>query len=390
MPCSIEVFLDHEEPARGEVGMLSESEQWWRDHYHEIDSKGYELRPRYHPGWQPSWKMSGKDFSLVEDGQVTLLPSTMDATRRQDGKCVMLKKVPVGEERQELEIARLVSSPELSRQPRNHCVPLLETLELPTVPDQKLMVMPYLRPFNNPRFQTFGEFVAFFTQICDGIRFMHERNIAHRDCTANNIMFDPSGMYPEGFHPTKINRSRDFKGRAKEYTRTQRSTRYYLIGFSLSCQYSSRDVLDEPLHGDDKSAPEHRHGRPCNPFHSDVYYLGNLVREHFMKKYNGFNFMKELVDAMTDGDPEKRPVIEEVIVRFSRIRNSLSGSKLRFPITSRGDPSVVTVFLYARQTIRTVKCILYRTAAIPSGVGTDKPLPASRVQRRFSARKGLF
>jgi hypothetical protein len=29
------------------------------------------------------------------------------------------------------------------------------------------MVMPFLRPFNKPRFQTFGEFVSFFTQICN-------------------------------------------------------------------------------------------------------------------------------------------------------------------------------------------------------------------------------
>lgn len=96
-------------------------------------------------------------------------------------------------------------------------------------------------------------------------------------------MLDPSNMYPEGFHPIKIDRSRDFKRRAKGYTRTQRPTRYYLIDFGLSRQYSSRDALDEPLRGGDKSAPEHRHGRPCNPFHTDIYYLGNLIREHFMK-----------------------------------------------------------------------------------------------------------
>ena len=91
----------------------------------------------------------------------------MDATRREDGRQVMLKRVPAGQEQQELDISRLVSSPELSRERHNHCVSLLESVELPNVPDQKLMVMPLLRPFNKPRFQTFGEFVAFFTQICD-------------------------------------------------------------------------------------------------------------------------------------------------------------------------------------------------------------------------------
>jgi hypothetical protein len=89
----------------------------------------------------------------------------MDATHL-DGRQVMLKSVPVRGQ-QELEIARTVSSPELRRHPHNHCVPLLDTLELPDTLDEKLIVMPFLRPFDDPRFQTYGEFVAFFTQICE-------------------------------------------------------------------------------------------------------------------------------------------------------------------------------------------------------------------------------
>jgi hypothetical protein len=96
-------------------------------------------------------------------------------------------------------------------------------------------------------------------------------------------MFDPSDMFPEEFHPIQMNRSRDFKGVAKQYSRTQRPPRYYLIDFGLSRQYISREVLDEPHRGGDKSAPEHRSGRWCNPFYTDIYYLGNLVRSEFMR-----------------------------------------------------------------------------------------------------------
>lgn len=103
-----------------------------------------------------------------------------------------------------------------------------------------------------------------------------------RDCTVNNIMFDASRMYPKGYHPIQLNRNLNFKGQAERYTRTARPPRYYLIDFGLSRWYSSRDALDEPLRGGDKSAPEHRHRRRCNPFRTDIYYLGNLVREHFM------------------------------------------------------------------------------------------------------------
>ena len=109
----------------------------------------------------------------------------------------MLKKVYPEEGPHELTITQLFSSRELARDPRNHCVPLLDILEMPD--GQRLMVMPLFRPFNKPCFQTFGEFVAFFSQICEvisfqhlssridsdtaldqGLQFMHERNIAHR------------------------------------------------------------------------------------------------------------------------------------------------------------------------------------------------------------------
>src|SRR6266403_3138976 len=121
--------------------------------------------------------------------------------------------------------------------------------------------------------------IGTFQCLCSGVFI---KNIFLRDCTANNIMLDPSGMYPDGFHPIKINRTKDFKGKAIRYDRTQRPPRYYLIDFGLSRQYSSREVLDNPLRGGDKSAPEHQTGKLCNPFHTDIYYLGNLVRESFM------------------------------------------------------------------------------------------------------------
>jgi hypothetical protein len=191
-----------------------------------------------------------------------------------------------------------------------------------------------------------------------------------RDCTANNIMFDPSEMYPKGFHPTQLDRSRNFKGKAKRYTRTQRPPRYYLIDFGLSRQYLSRRALDLPLRGGDKSAPEHRNATRCNPFYTDIYYLGNLVRREFIKvrlairpiitchknsdglryqKYHGFEFMQDLVDEMTDVDPARRPLIEDVVTKFSQIRKSLSGFKLCSPLVSKQKPILFTIFSHAKQ-----------------------------------------
>ncbi len=97
-------------------------------------------------------------------------------------------------------------------------------------------------------------------------------------------MLDPTNMYPDSFHPVALGRSKDFRHNVRGYSRTRRPTRYLLIDFGLSRQYDTANgpPLDEPLHGGDRSAPEHQDGKtPCNPFPTDVYYLGNLVRRHY-------------------------------------------------------------------------------------------------------------
>ncbi|KAH8995419.1 hypothetical protein EDB92DRAFT_1971157 [Lactarius akahatsu] len=318
--------------------------RWWKDHCNDIADRGYRLRPRYHPQWEPSWFNKGKDFYTVEDGQVT--SREMGATRIQDGLQVVLKKVIPEEASNELKINQLFSTPEHSRQHDNHCAPLLDVIELSAHSgSQKLMVFPLLRPVNQLRIQTFGEFVVFFTQICEGIQFIHQRNVAHRDCTANSVMFDPSQIYPNGFRPVKIDRNRNFE--AKAYTGTQRPPRYYFVDFGLSRQYPSRDAIDEPLQGGDKSAPEHQLGRRCNPFHTDIYYIGDLVRQEFMKagnrKYNGFEFIEDLIASMTQDNPRERPLIEDVLQEFSRIRASLSERKLHSAILSKNTPKVLGI-----------------------------------------------
>ncbi|KAI9450981.1 hypothetical protein BJY52DRAFT_134251 [Lactarius psammicola] len=349
-----------------EIGTLAPSEVWWQDRYDDIERCGYQLRPRYRPGWMPSWRGSNKDLFSVEDGQPCLLRAAMDATRLHDRKRVVLKKVLPEEGPHELQISRTFSSVEVATDPLNHCVPLLDVIELsPRFGSQKLMVFPLLRPFNRPRIQTFGEFAAFFIQICEGIQFMHQRNVAHRNCTAENIMSSRSKTDPNIFLPDMNDQNRTFKGAVKAYTRRRPPPRYYFVGLELSVQYSSRDAIDEPWRRRDTSAPEHRSGGWCNPFHTDIYYIGNLVSQEFVEKCDGFEFMKDLVASMTQDDPSKRPLIEDVLQEFSHIRASLSKSKLRSSIISKNAPKVFWIVRRARQSVRAVWYILSRRPAIP-------------------------
>lgn len=106
-----------------------------------------------------------------------------------------------------------------------------------------------------------------------------------RDCTGTNIMMDPTGLFPGSFHPVKTDRSRDFRKTATRLTREQKPPTYYLTDFGLSRQYEPQDrpPLEGIIVGGDKTAPEHknRSGR-CDPFPTDVYYLGNVFRTDFL------------------------------------------------------------------------------------------------------------
>src|ERR1700733_14470065 len=82
----------------------------------------------------------------------------------------MFKRVLPEDGPYELSISQFFSSEELAGDRRNHCVTLLDVIELEGPVPHRLMVFPLLRPFNRPHFQTFGEFVAFFTQLCEVAR----------------------------------------------------------------------------------------------------------------------------------------------------------------------------------------------------------------------------
>ena len=75
--------------------------------------------------------------------------------------------------------------------------------------------------------------------------------------------------------------------------------------------------------------------------------------------------MQDLVNEMTHINPIKRPLIEDVVARFSYIRKSLSEFKLRSLLVSEHNPSLFTIFRRTKQALLTLQYILSRKAAIP-------------------------
>ena len=89
----------------------------------------------------------------------------MDAIRISDGRPVVLKRLLDEEGPHELQINKLFSTEPLASNPRNHCVRLLDVIQLPD--DPPILVHPMLRPHCDPPFRTVGEFVTFYAQICE-------------------------------------------------------------------------------------------------------------------------------------------------------------------------------------------------------------------------------
>ena len=132
---------------------------------------------------------------------------------------------------------------------------------------------------------------------------MHDHYVAHRcvsstvtessltDCNRDisilNVMLDAKPMYTVQWHPVAPLYNRNFTGRSKHYSRTERPPKYYYIDFGLSRKYNPDDgpPRELPIFGGDKSVPEFQdegYNKPADPFATDVYYLGNLIRTTFL------------------------------------------------------------------------------------------------------------
>ena len=89
---------------------------------------------------------------------------------------MVIKQVRKSAHPQEVDIGRYLTSPPLSNDPRNHCCPLLDVLQDPHDSDMQLVVLPFLKRYNEPKFATIGEAVEFFRQaleVCvDATNFM--------------------------------------------------------------------------------------------------------------------------------------------------------------------------------------------------------------------------
>ena len=120
---------------------------------------------------------------------------TIDALQLSSNERVVLKAVK--RSGNEKNIAIFMYSEEWCNDPRNHSVPILDSFEDEKDSDTEFIVMPLLRLFDSPPFDTVEEAFDFVRQMLEvrwifmycyyfifnesqGTMFMHEKSVAHR------------------------------------------------------------------------------------------------------------------------------------------------------------------------------------------------------------------
>ncbi|KAE9388563.1 hypothetical protein BT96DRAFT_927004, partial [Gymnopus androsaceus JB14] len=327
---------------------LTTSERQWSDIYSYLERRGYQLRERYRPGWVGSWIKEGMTTSDLlmrptwryefEDAVPAPGPLTvLDATRISDGTPVALKLISMAPEANtpdsnEIETLQYLSSPALAESPRNHCVQMLDSFEIFTPVEMKQLslsgysnafvaVFPFARHWKDIPFRLVWEVLEFVRQILEGLVFLHEHNIAHRDIRSENLMMDATSKC---FSPTK------------PLDRIDTPVRYLLIDLGSSTKFKERRLV-QFRHGWHKEIPEiyelDAEGnrvptRLYDPFKGDVFVLGMVLNRYFGK----ISSLRPLFARMQDPSPSNRPSASEALALFHHHTQRISRTRLLMPV----------------------------------------------------------
>jgi len=316
-------------------GTLKRHELAWVERQPMLERRGYMLRARLRPGWIPSWRGTEKHPLQCEDGLVLpMREHLVDATRIADGALVYVKRVQAAGT--ELQIASMFSSEDLRNNPKNHCVPILDTFQDEGDGSSSYMVMPFLRAIDEPAFELVDDVIIFADQILEGLVFLHQHGVAHRDCTHGNILMDASAMYPMGFHPVNDMYLPDACTPTTPLPRSTVPVKYYFVDFGISSLITSghpKLVVGDA--GQDREVPELSTVVPYDPFKVDIFLVANVLRRSLHDKYSNLDFLSPLISTMTDDDPAARPDAEQALRRWRDIRGGLGTFQRRWWLIPR-------------------------------------------------------
>ncbi|KAH7889230.1 kinase-like domain-containing protein [Phlebopus sp. FC_14] len=297
-------------------------EIFWRNRYEFFKAKGYSLRPRYQPGWKPSWLETKDLLSNSEDYVMQIKWNVLDASKP-DGTVVFIKMIDLARYPNEKDIALFLSECQRN-DPHNHCVPIIDNFPDNTDPHVHYIVMPLLRAFNEPDLETVEDVVDFVDQTLEGLAFMHRHNVAHRDCANRNIMMDGRQLARAQWHPMVPTVTLDYRHRVTFNSRSAVKVRYYFIDFGFSTHFQpgqARSVVGSKCR--DPDPPELSDVTAYDPFKLDIFLLGNVFKKDIYDEFECVEFLLPLINSMVAHCPNHRPNAQTAVTIWKTIRNTL-------------------------------------------------------------------
>ncbi|KAH9952227.1 kinase-like domain-containing protein [Amylocystis lapponica] len=193
----------------------------------------------------------------------------------------------------EYDVVRYISSPPLRDHSMNHCIPVLDLIE---VPDDNIafIVMeewwPHLDAISDIPVPVF---LCALRQCIEHIVFMHTFHVAHLDVSVRNVL-------------------------------TDLNTRYACIDFEMSRRF---DDLSDPRIRNCRSAetpPEVERGEWTNPYKVDIWALGILLLRISESAGHHIPELIALIKPMLHNTHEQRPTARQVLHAFDDMLSLLS------------------------------------------------------------------
>ncbi|KIK68189.1 hypothetical protein GYMLUDRAFT_255963 [Collybiopsis luxurians FD-317 M1] len=241
--------------------------------------------------------------------------------RTDDSRDVLIALISDGVEGNKcLDILREIATGKNAGIDRNHSLPMLQELHYKNLVFGVFPLVGSL--FSDPWFPTVNDVLEAMSQIMEGVAFLHDHLVAHRDLFISNFLTScRDGRHPPG-HDTFF------------------CPRYYIIDFEFAVRFlpdsnpATRTVTGPPI--DWKiyrraAPPEMRTSHPYCPFKADVWQLGKSLGKCVLDVRQIPDIL-DLLQEMSADDTQIRPSAREAVNRLNDLRKNLSPHILQLPL----------------------------------------------------------
>ncbi|CAL1711544.1 unnamed protein product [Somion occarium] len=255
--------------------------------------------------------------------------------RTADGHDVAIRVIIVNQDgHEQLKFLKRIAAGPLSLLSSNHTLPMLRVFHYE---DITFGIFPRTAGCMEEAFGSWprnsvGDVLDMVLQALEGLAFIHDLGIAHRDADKSNFLLH---WYPESLRTMTVAISRP---------------RVYLIDFEVAvdfppeCPVQARVSVGPPSGGTititDKWGrplpPEVESGRPYNPFKLDVWQLGY----GFITFRSTIPAIDKILAELVLDDPVARPTSSEALAKLSNVVNSMPPEALLLkPVKLKVEPA---------------------------------------------------